>query len=266
MVPAALSLILLDATSDPAEERLAEELELTGIAVQWAPAPSGFAGWALPAQLDQVRPGLAPDAPTAWLVPDGDTLHLSIAFVEAERAVVRVADAARGDEARLALTARELVTTVVPPPPPPPPSLPPPPPPEVSRAVDWQIGVVGMVPVPTPSPRAGVEVEAGNTVGFALGLQLGDGELRTTTSVVGRWHRLRVALGADVVRLPWVLWVEPRAELGVALPLPSGLVVEPRVRGTFLRDQVTRGDVVLYDSGWVEAGIVLGWRQIHRSP
>lgn len=269
MVPAALSLILLDLTSDPAEERLAEELLLTGVDVRWAPAPAGFAGWTLPDQLDQVRPGSGET--TAWLVPDADTLHLSVAFVEAERAVVRVVDAARGDEARLALTARELVATageaVSVPAPVPEPVPPPLPAPAPERAgLDWQLGLVGTTPLhPALRPRVGLEVETGRAVGVAVGLQLGAGELRATTAVVGRWQIVRAALGVDVARLSWVLWVAPRAELGVAVPLPGDWFVEPRLRGTVLRDRVERGDTVLYDSGWAEGGIVLGWRQISGS-
>ena len=68
------------------------------------------------------------------------------------------------------------------------------------------------------------------------------------------------------MRLSYVVWVQPRAELGIALPLFGGLFVEPRVRGTFLRDRVEQGDLVLYDSGWLEGEIVIGWRQIHGSP
>jgi hypothetical protein len=270
VVPAPLSLIFLDLSSDPAEDRLAEELQLAGVQVSWASAPDGFGTFSLPAQLDQVRPGLAPGAPTAWLVVDGDALHLSIAFVEAERAVVRVADAPRGAEARLALTARELVSTAVPAAPAPLPPAPAPSPaipaPAPARGLDWHLSATGTFPVPVLAPRAGVEVEVGATLGLAVGLQLGAGQQRGTGSLVGRWRSLRAGVGADLVHLPWVVWVEPRAELGLCLPAHRAVFVEPRIRATVLRDQVTRGDDVLYDSGWVEAGVVIGWRQIHRSP
>ncbi|MEQ1572023.1 MAG: hypothetical protein ABMA64_40720, partial [Myxococcota bacterium] len=109
MVPPSLSLIWLGSTEDPAERRVVEELLLAGVVVRAEAAPPGFAEWTLSQQLEAVRPQLGPTVAAAWIEQDSGALHLQVAFVESERAVVRVVDAAPGDEARLALTARELL-------------------------------------------------------------------------------------------------------------------------------------------------------------
>jgi hypothetical protein len=259
VVPAALSLTLLR-LGDPSEVRLDEELRLQGIDVSTVDAPPGFATWSVPAQLDVAAPG-----PSAWLLVDEGGTHLHLAFVEDRRAVLRIVDAAPGEEDRLALAARELLWTGVPTPPPPPPPAPPDP---TGRRPTWSVAAAGVL-APWPDSgglRGGIEGELGDRLGIAVGAQLGAEQVRGTAVAVGRWRWARAGVGLDVVSLPWVLWAQPRIELGASVDGPGASFVEPRLRLCPLRDRVEEGDAVRYDSGWVELAVVIGWRQIAAPP
>lgn len=272
MVPLALSigaaaaadLVLLDASDAPAEDRVVEELLLAGVEVRVEPAPDRFLDLALPAQLDAVRPQLAPGAAVGWLVAS-DALHLSVAYVEAERAVVRVVDAGPGEEARLALAARELLAAAVPPAPAPVAEVAPAPV-AVGPHGSGSIAVLGVLPTAelAGGVRGGVEGALVAPVGplragGRLGAQLGDGSVRGSLAALVHAGPVQVGLGADVAHLEWVTWVQPRAELGVAFELGRWFAA-PRLRVAPLRDRVERDGTDVYDSGWVELAVAVGHR------
>ena len=279
MVPAALPLILaqvasgqsvviLDHLDAPAEDAWIQELNLAmGDVLVTRVPPAPFDATPFHEQLDVVRPLLEAEGveALAWLNEDDSTLHLSVAFVASDRAVVRVVELPSDEDApaRLALATREILTRAIdlPEPAPPAPVRNEPEPRKPSARAQGTFGVTTPVVAQSGGPRPSVDVEVtwplqpGFALGGSVGAQANGHHWRATPRAIARVGPVVVGAGADIAQLEWVRWVQPRAELGLTLNLP--IIIEPRVRFTPLRDQVLDGDVV-YDSGWVEFGLHLG--------
>ncbi len=278
----AQTVVVLDHLEDPAETAWIEELTLalpartpTGEAsVITRTPPPEFARTPLTEQLAVVRPMLDLEGAhaLAWLNSEPDVLHLSVAFVAADRAVVRVVDVDReaGAPARLALATRELVAQAL--------DLPTipearKPEPEGVPVARLAIGLGAVLPVSKRSGglRAAVDVEGTAPVGpvwigGSLGVQLNGHHVRAVPRGVFRAGPVVAAVGADVAVLEWVTWVQPRLEVGVTVePQSIPIFFEPRLRVTPVRDQVVATERI-YDSGWVEIGLHMGLaRRVRRN-
>ncbi len=271
----AQDLVVLSPEPPPAPDTVAcrwvDELRLSGIEVAIEVAPEGFDGASLADRLATVESRLERGPPVAWLssAPVGHTV--AVAFVGEGRAVVRVASAT-GPTAwmELAGATRAILEAAAEPGPPEPVPVAPP-----ARGGLWVHGALG-VTVPTVGEALGprilgeVALWAGRPGavrwGGGLGLGAGRQQLRGAARVGAWWGPLRVGAAVDLARLPWVLWAQPRLEVGVAPRLPGGVVPELRLRVSPVRDRVEEGASQLYDTGWVEIGLHLGGVRQIRGP
>ena len=282
MVPALLSLIaaahaqsvlLLRQDDSPVEARFHEELALSVDAVLTRPCPTDFAVAPMTIQLDGVR-ALLLDAETSgvvWLDASNETvLRVLVAFVENDRAVIRLLDVPRttGAEAHLAVATRELLSALylaepvltvalelV----------------EPEPTVPLRGSFSGILTAPTTAQAGGVRYGLSAGVSRLVGaVDLG---LALEGETTGDQHRLgpsawvqRGALcagvSAQVTWLPWHTQVQPRVFAGLLWPRESEVHLEGRLALTPIRDTVERGTTVLYNSGWVEAEVRVRWSPI----
>ena len=277
--------VLLDLGDDPVEDALRDELRLAGVDVAEEAGPDGFSGRALPGQLDAVRGELVPGRAVAWVTTEEDAVHLAVAFISEERAVVRTVRSERdtGAAARLAVAAREILEvasgepTIEPPEVstriPHPPGLEA----EAGRVVMGEIG--GGVDLPSLAnalgPRlvvdtavfgSGERVDLGVGLGGGGNLRQGRGHVRAFVRLGPRSVGLRLGAALDVAALPWVIWAQPRLELALTPPLRGPLIGQVMVRLAPVRDVVKDGHERVYDSGVVEIGLRAFFRRQIRRP
>lgn len=265
--------VLLEQAALAEQVRFHQELALTLDAVKLQPAPEAFANAPMATQLEAVRPMLASEERQAvvWLGGDSTKLWVSVAFVDKDRAVIRMIDLPRDPDPlpRLALAVRELVTTAYTTEPSPEvPTAPPPPPPQPSAV--WWTGASGGTIVPL-SPLAGGprgEVAAAvhrdlevAVLGAELVGQIGTHQRRIGLGVIGRRSLLTAGIQAHWIQADWALPVQPRAFVGVWHRWTSGLTAQARVQVHPVRDQVAQADRWLYDTGWTGLGIFVGWER-----
>lgn len=273
------TLTLLDLGPAPEEDALAGELRLSGVQVALAPAEDGFMTQSLPARLESLRDGLAPGEAIGWLTVEEARLSVSVSFLTEDRAVVRVAtvDRARPEPvAELALATREILRLVREPAPAESASAtsaPDPSQPAADAVAPWSMAARAGLVLPTHDralgARGGVDVEIARAldkegrlrVGLSAGVQVGDQSWRITPKLVGQAGMVGVGLGADVAVLPWVTRLQPRIELGVAVPLPAGLETGVALRIGPLRDEIIDGNELVYSSGWTEIVLHVGARR-----
>jgi len=276
----AAGIVLLDQGDTTEEDRFASELTLSVDGVQVRPGPEGFSQAPLSVQLDAVRPILAEAdmAAVAWLdTTDAVVLRVSVAFVEADRAIVRLLDMERGAgaEAHLALATRELISSAyqddqpmtVPDPPPDPPVVAEP----VVEPPAWWATVSGGVVWPPASHSGGVRgnislalsrLQDGQGAGILLGVQRGVEQTRMGVGPRYQWDPFQVGVRADWTKTTWTRQVQPRIWAGVAVPL-GPLHGSAQVEFSPIRDEVKLGETIIYDTGWVELSINLsGSRKI----
>ncbi|MCB9764519.1 MAG: hypothetical protein H6739_32390 [Alphaproteobacteria bacterium] len=268
----AQGVLLLDLSDAPEEDRFHQELALTLDDVRLQPTGPGFVTAPLAAQLDVARPLLEDEAvqAVAWLdATDPAQLRVSVAFVAEDRAVVRLLEVPRepGAEARLALATRELLAEAyqledLPPPPPPPP--PPEAPPEPSWA--WTAGGSLTWPPQTlagglrPGLGAAVERRAGPLwLGLGVEVQLARAHWRVGPGLSARWGPVSLGVRADRTALAWQTVWQPRVTAGLSHRFAPGPMVGLELALTPLRDEVLDGEEVLYNSGWIELGVKVGW-------
>lgn len=269
----AAGLVLLDQSDAAEEDRFHEELALSLPTVHLREGPADFSQTTLADQLDVVRPMLeaSDTSAVAWLDASEPTLlRVSVAFVESDRAIVRVLDMPRepGAEARLALATRELLSSVY------------------AEEIGLTAPEVVEVPVEVPTPaspwsarvtlggvatttpaagglRGGFGLGAERAVGgWAIGggleTQLGASQWRVGPVMTLRREVLLVGARADWTQLDWTSHVQPRVFVGLRWP-SEGLNAEVRATLAPIRDEVFQGKVLLYDSGRAEFSINLGW-------
>ena len=275
----AAELLFLDLGDIPEEERLVQELQLGMTDVEIAPVRDDFTTLPMNQQLAAARE-LAHTIPAvAWLEVTPKTLLVQLAFLTTDRADLQVVEVPRtqGAISRLALTLRELLLEA----------------PELASALPAT--VTAPTKAPEQSPTWGLRSAIGLTVpvnytnagglrprldlrltrtypvgefglggGFEAGLQ--DKHRRINGRFVAHLGPLYLGAGADITTLEWTQWVQPRLEIGVSPSLPRHVFAEFILRGTFLRDQITKEESTLYDSGWVEFALQFGFvRQISSS-
>ena len=292
MVPPALSLILpwllgalagdaragdvvlLDQSDTVEEDRFHEELALSMDGVLLREGTADFFRETLADQLTAVRPILAESetSAVAWLdVSDPTLLRVSVAFVEADRAIVRLLDVPReaGAEARLALATRELLAAVyaeevglepqadIP-------SHPVEPTPPAYWSTGFAAGVVAPLSAEAGGIRgslsAHVEREVGPWfLGGGLETQLGLAQWRLGPTVMVRRGVAFAGARADWTQLAWTEQLQPRLFMGLRWSGDAGFWGEARATLAPVRDEVVRGDTLLYNSGWGEFSISYGW-------
>lgn len=268
--------VLLEQVRLPEQLRFHQELALTLDKVKLQPAPDAFASAPMAAQLETVRPMLASDTGQAvvWLGGDTTKLWVSVAFVDKERAVIRMIDLPREPDPlpRLALAVRELVATAyttepipaVPTPPPPPP------PPPADPVAEWWAGamagaVVSIAPL-GGGPRAATGVQLYREigpleVGTELMGQLGSEQSRLGLGLVGRYSLVDAGVSAEWVSADWPLPLQPRAFIGLWHRWRTGFTAHARAHIHPVRDQVIDGQRTLHDTGWGSVGIFFGWER-----
>ncbi|MBX2798894.1 MAG: hypothetical protein KTR31_14555 [Myxococcales bacterium] len=276
MVPAALSLILVDHLADPLEDRLSDELALAGVSTEWmATDAPGFGQLPLDQQLDLVRDRVEVGQPVAWMVLRGEDPIVAVATLQSQRAIVRVVDVPAGPDgpAEVAMVLREMIDLQGP----------------ESRATpsrydslepsaaglpSWggQLTVGAVVPTArlAGGPRLGLAGEVGAVHGpwqggVGVSLQAARRHVRGGPRAVGRVGPVLASVGFDVAALPWVTWIQPRLEGGLSLSL-GPWVGEARLAWLPQRDRVRERGVEIYDSGRLEFGIWIGARQIRPTP
>jgi len=269
------AVVLLDQPALPEQLQFHQELALSLEAVQLRPAPDDFATAPMATQLEAVRPMLdgADKQAVVWLGGDATKLWVSVAFVDEERAVIRMIDLPRDPDPlpRLALAVRELVTTAYAAEPSPAvPAAPTPPPQPPAPTPPWWAGVSAGAVVPASSlaggPRGATALQLHRQLGpVVLGTelmgQLGPEQARLGLGLIGRGDWLSAGLSIDAVRTQWSLPPQPRAFIGLWHRWESGLTAEARVYLHPLRDRVAQGERRLYDSGRSAPGIFLGWER-----
>ncbi|MFK7926707.1 MAG: hypothetical protein AB8H79_00850 [Myxococcota bacterium] len=264
---------VLDLGPDPAEQAYVEELALGGVRVQEYPIEADFRDLTLTEQLKVIRPLVGSDQAVAWLVRD-DSLTLAVAFVQDDRAVVRTVrtDADGMASARLALATREILASASTglAPAPAATTLPSSPTPKGTRWVS--VGLGSTVPLQRGAlgPRVDLDVTllqdwTRTGLGFGVGGsgngRQGRGWARSFVRLGPSRSGLRVGAALDIVGLPWVVWAQPRIEVGTAL-FPHHLVgAELWLRFAPMRDRIVRGDDTVYDSGIAEISISMALRR-----
>ena len=268
--------VLLEQVRLPEQIRFHQELALTLDEVKLQPAPDAFANASMAAQLETVRPMLTTETGRAvvWLGGDTTKLWVSVAFVDKDRAVIRMIDLPREPDPlpRLALAVRELVATayttepspVVPTPPP----DPPPPPTPAEPITEWWVGAMAGAVVPINSlaggPRAATGAQLYRSigpleVGTELMGQLGIEQRRLGLGLVGRYSLVDGGVSAAWVSADWPLPLQPRAFIGLWHRWRTGFTAHARAHFHPVRDQVIDGERTLHDTGWGSVGIFLGW-------
>jgi len=277
----ASGVVLLDQSDAVEEDRFHEELALSMDGVHLRAGPADFARTTLADQLAVIRPILAESdtSAVAWLdVSEPTLLRVSVAFVETDRAIVRLLDVPReaGAEARLALATRELLAAVYAeevglmapavtadetPPAEAEPS-------DASAPRLWRAGLSVGATAPLNPAAGGARGGLGGEVTRALGAwqlggaleaQAGAAQWRVGPAVIARRGVGVAGARADWTQLTWDEQVQPRVFVGARWPSEAGLHAEARVTLAPLRDEVVRGEALLYDSGWVALSISLGW-------
>jgi hypothetical protein len=277
--------VLLDLGDIPEEQRLVEELSLAMTEAKVIKVDPGFGELPLNQQLAQARL-VAMDIPAvAWLEVSADKLLVQLAFLTADRADLQVIEVPRepGAESRLALALRELLLEA-------PqldsaPILPVPPPvslaPE-SSPINWCFRAATGVVLPTQSLAGGPLIRGdirftrvSTPAEFGLGLSYAnsianDHQRIGIKLVVGKgW--LYAGIGTDLTLLGWTslpdppespltTLVQPRLELWISPPIPH-LVGEFVIRTSFIRDEITYDNRMLYNSGWIEFAFQTGFLQ-----
>jgi len=266
--------VLLAQDHLPEQVRFHQELALTLDEVKLQPAPEAFARAPMATQLEAVRPMLAAEARQAvvWLDGDAAKLWVSVAFVDKDRAVIRMIDLPRDPDPlpRLALAVRELVatayTTEPSPEVPAAPSAQPPPVPAEAWWIGGSAGSAISIHSLAGGPRAVLAAQAHREVGrLELGGeltgQLGEDQLHLGLAATGRFSMLSAGVGGEWVHADWALPIQPRLFLGLWHRWSGGLTTQGRVYFHPIRDQVDRGDQRLYDTGWVGLRLSVGWDQ-----
>jgi len=282
LVPTLLSLIgmawgqdvvLLSREDSKDGARFHTELALSLDTVELRAAPPDFTALPMAGQLDQVRPMLANRTGSAvvWLdESDAERLWVSVAFVAADRAVIRMIDLPRSEDAipQLAMAVRELVSSIYADEPPPKtqpePAQPEPAPPPV---VFWTTGSLGVVqPVdPLAGGTRGVLVgaveRAWPTFGIAgeVHAAMGRNQRRIGPALAARWRWLTGGAQLDWTALNWNTQLQPRLFVGGTHRWDAGTTIGSRLSLALIRDEVVRDGRHLYDSGWVSFSIFFGW-------
>jgi hypothetical protein len=276
----AQGVVLLEQPQLSEQVRFQQELGLSLSAVELQPAPSAFESSPLAAQLDVVRPLLKaqPGRAVVWLGGDAAKLWVSVAFVEDERAVIRMIDLPREPDPlpELVLSVRELITAAYaeepaversePPSPEPEPLAPP-----ASGPADalWAGAKVGVL-MPSAELAGGTRGAAalhvfrdlgGAALGAELGAQLGAEQTRLSAGLSGRGRLLVLGMSADWVRAEWALPLQPRVSAGFWHRWESGLFGQASLLVHPFRDMVALDGQGLYDTGWTSLGIFLGWER-----
>ena len=270
----AQGVVILDQGEDAAEDRFQEELALSLDEVLVRQSEAGFATATLATQLETVRPILAEQAfgAVAWLgLSDPQKLLVSVAFVQSDRAVVRLLDVPRGEDApvRLALAVRELISSAyasetaaqIP-------TLPAPSGEQKDsrRALTLRGSVGGVLPVHVLAggarlllgSRLGTQIGSGS-LGLALTGQLGDQQWRLGPALDVQLGPIVVGGDVQWTDLQWRSQLQPRLFVGFAHAPEDGPNGEVRLKFAPLRDQISKEETDLYDTGWIEIEFLLGW-------
>lgn len=276
-VASAADLLLLLQEQGHWEDGFHDELALSMDSVHAQSAPPDFQQAALGDQLDVVRPMLdargGDDIAVAWLDTSDETvLRVSLAFIEAERAVIRVFDYPREDgvTADMALATREFLSSAyfrVPLPPPEPEPVPvlvvatlPPP-------LPWQVLVAGTSTVPLRPEAGGVRVGGEVSAARPMGrwwleagalAQAGQSQHRLGPLLRLRYGPAWAGLQADWTTTDWTAQLQPRLAVGLRAQWRA-VSLGARVQVSPVRDEVIEAGALRYDSGWTEIGFSFGW-------
>ncbi|MEN0067065.1 MAG: hypothetical protein AAGA48_33350 [Myxococcota bacterium] len=255
-----LVLSLVDFLGVPIEDRLQQELQLADVDVTMVEA-EGFAVASLEDRLALLREREVA-SPAAWITLKEDTVQVSLATFDSDRANVRLVAVPSGPDApaELALGIREILTQLAPPP------LAGP---EPRSSLHASVGLGAVVPTQglALGPRLLLQAEgtwslgSPASIGGMLAVQLGRDQWRVGLGAVGRYGPGLVAARLDVARLPWVTWLQPRLDIGATITL-SRFWAEPRLSWAPQRDIVQQRTGRIYDSGRIEFVIAIGLRQM----